>query len=278
MKKLVAIFVTIFLCSAVQAQNGLEKRKFQVEAFSGLELSGVMEATVERSASHTLFIETYPDVFEYLEVKVSRGVLHIGFIKGGLPRAIQRKYRSLEITCKVTLPVLSSLELSGVTKVYVKDDFKTDKMDIELSGVTKADLKYMECSDLEVEVSGVSELKMNGQADQVNIEISGASKGFFVFEGKTVTFAGVEISGSGNATLKGKAVRSFLDISGAAAFEGRDFEVEVMKAAVSGVSKAQVRVLGSLEPEVSGASKLHYNRNASLRNVNTSGAARLTSY
>jgi len=136
----------------------------------------------------------------------------------------------------------------------------------------------MECSDLEVEVSGVSELKMNGQADQVNIEISGASKGFFVFEGKTVTFAGVEISGSGNATLKGKAVRSFLDISGAAAFEGRDFEVEVMKAAVSGVSKAQVRVLGSLEPEVSGASKLHYNRNASLRNVNTSGAARLTSY
>ncbi|MFA4997892.1 MAG: DUF2807 domain-containing protein, partial [Bacteroidales bacterium] len=189
MKKIVVIVIMSFLCTAAQAQKGsLEKRDFQIGAFTGLELSGVMEATVEHSASHTLSIETYSDVFDYLDVKVRGGILQIGFKNGGLPRAIQRKYRNLEILCKVTLPELNSLGLSGVTKVYVKDNFKTDRMNIELSGVTKADLLYMTCHDLDIEVSGVSELKMNGEAEQVNMEISGASKGFFVFEGKSITF------------------------------------------------------------------------------------------
>ncbi|MDD2539015.1 MAG: DUF2807 domain-containing protein [Bacteroidales bacterium] len=268
-----------FLCTAVLAQKeSLEKRKFQVEAFSGVELSGVINATVEQSHAHSLSIETYSDVFEYLHVKVKNGILQIGFKNGGLPRSIQRKYRNLDISCKVTLPELKDIEMSGVTKLYVKDGFKTSAMNIELSGVSKAELKYLECNDLDIEVSGVCELRMNGQADQLDLEISGASKGFFVFDGKTITFADIDISGSGYASLQGKAIRSSLNISGAADFNGPEFEVETMRAVVSGVGKAQVRVLGSLEPEVSGAAKLRYNKNASLKNVNTSGAAHLTSY
>lgn len=279
MKKLVILTIMTFLCTAVLAQKeSLEKRKFQVEAFSGVELSGVINATVEQSHAHSLSIETYSDVFEYLHVKVKNGILQIGFKNGGLPRSIQRKYRNLDISCRVTLPELKDIEMSGVTKLYVKDGFKTSAMNIELSGVSKAELKYLECNDLDIEVSGVCELRMNGQADQLDLEISGASKGFFVFDGKTITFADIDISGSGYASLQGKAIRSSLNISGAADFNGPQFEVETMRAVVSGVGKAQVRVLGSLEPEVSGAAKLRYNKNASLKNVNTSGAAHLTSY
>jgi len=279
MKKIVTIIIISLFSTMTWAQQGsLEKRNFQVGAFSGIEVSGVVKVNVAKSPVHSLSVETYDDVFQYLDIEVRDGNLHIGIVNGGIPKQVQRKYKGLDIECEVTLPELRSIEMSGVTKMYVRDPFATGVMKIELSGVTYAELKQITCDNLDIEISGVSEIQLHGITDQLDLEISGASKGYFGLEGKTITFAEIEISGSGNTRMQGKAIRSSIDISGTGAFEGKEFEVEVMKAVLSGVAKAQVKVLGSLEPKISGATKLHYNKNVSLRNVNTSGAAQMTSY
>ncbi|MDD2289461.1 MAG: DUF2807 domain-containing protein [Bacteroidales bacterium] len=279
MKKIVTIiFMTLFCTVALAQKETIEKRNIKVNPFSGVEISGIVNVTIEKSASHSLSVETYNQIFEYLDIKVRNGVLSIGIVNGGIPKAVQRKYKNLEVICRITMPELKSIGMSGVTKLYVRDPFVTGSMNIELSGVTHAEIKQIECSDLQVEISGVSDIQMHGLTEQLNLEISGASKGFFGLDGKTITFADIEISGSGSAVIQGKAIRSSIDISGTAGFEGQEFEVEVMKAVLSGVAKAQVKVLGSLEPTVSGAAKLRYNRNVTLRNVNTSGAAQMTSY
>lgn len=280
MKRTATLFVLLTLVStlAFAQKEVIEKRQFQPGIFTGVDLSGIVHVVIEKSDVHTLSVETYANVFDYLKVTNRNGVLCIGLQDGGLPKSIQRKYKDLEVLCKVTLPELKWIQTSGVVHLSVRDAFRTDKMEIELSGVTKVDMKYLECNELEIEVSGVSEISLYGQTDQLSAELSGASKGYFSLEGKTLTFAAVKLSGTGKLTLEGKAVRADLDASGTAAFEGGGFEVESMRAAVSGVSKARVRVLGSLEPTLSGASKLHYNRQARLRNVNTSGASRLTYY
>ena len=97
-------------------------------------------------------------------------------------------------------------------------------MNIELSGVSKAELKYLECNDLDIEVSGVCELRMNGQADQLE---SGDQRCFHgLFDGKTITFADIDISGSGYFPA-GKGNPFVLNISGAADFNGPEFEVEL---------------------------------------------------
>ncbi|HPJ82431.1 MAG: hypothetical protein GX474_05655 [Bacteroidales bacterium] len=279
MKKIVTIIAMTLLCTVALAQKeSIEKRNIKVGPFSGVEISGVVKVTVEKSPSHSLSVETYNEVFEYLDIEVRNGVLCIGIVNGGIPKSVQRKYKDMEIVCRLTMPELKSIGMSGVTKLFVRDPFVTGSMNIELSGVTYAEIKQIECDDLQVEISGVSDIQMYGLTEQLNLEISGASKGFFGLDGKTITFADIEISGSGSALIQGKAIRSSIDISGTAAFEGQEFEVEVMKAVVSGVAKAQVKVLGSLEPEVSGAAKLRYNKNVTLRNVNTSGAAQMAPY
>lgn len=279
MKKIFTIIILSLLSTVALAQKGvLEKRNFQVDPFTGVELSGVVEVTMEKSNSHSVSLETYDEVFEYLEVYVKNGILHIGFKNGGVPRSIQRKYRDLKVTSKVTLPVLENVEMSGVTKLFARGRFTSKALNVELSGVSHAEFEYVESADMDIEVSGVSKIQLYGDAEQLNLEISGASKGFFAFENKTLTFADIEISGSGEGTFEGKAIRSLLDISGTAGFEGMKFQVETMKAVISGVAKARVNVAVSLEPEVSGAAKLHYNGNVNLRNVNKSGAAHMTTY
>lgn len=279
MKKLLIITILSLLSTVALAQKeAIEKRNFQTGPFTGVELSGVVEATLEKSNAHSVSVETYGEVFDYLDVKVKNGILHIGFKNGGLPRSIQRKYRNLKVISKVTLPVLESVEMSGVTKLFARDRFKANELNIELSGVSNAEFEYIESTAMDVEISGVSKVQLYGDTEQLNLEISGASKGFFVLENKTLTFADIEISGSGEGTFEGKAIRSLLDISGTANFEGMKFRVETMKAVISGVARARVNVAGSLEPEVSGAAKLHYNGNVNLRNVNTSGAAHMITY
>ncbi|HPJ55820.1 MAG TPA: DUF2807 domain-containing protein [Bacteroidales bacterium] len=279
MKKLFIITILSLLSTIALAQKEtLEKRNFQVDSFTGIAVSGVVEVTLEKSASHSVSLETYNEVFEYIEVKVRNGILHIGFKDGGVPRSIQRKYKDLKVTSKVTLPVLESVELSGVTKLFARDRFDSHDLNIELSGVSQAEFEYIESAAMDVEVSGVSKIQLYGETEQLDLEISGASKGFFVMENKSLTFANIEISGSSEGTFEGKAIRSLLDISGTAVFEGMKFQVETMKAVISGVARARVNVAGSLEPEVSGAAKLRYNGNVTLRNVNKSGAAHMTTY
>ncbi|MFA5301543.1 MAG: DUF2807 domain-containing protein [Bacteroidales bacterium] len=279
MKKILIITILSLLSNVAMAQKeAVEQRNFQVGPFTGVELSGVVEVTMEKSNSHSVSLETYGEVFDHLDVKVRNGILHIGFKDGGLPRSIQRKYRDLKIISKVTLPVLENVEMSGVTKLFARDRFNSNELNIELSGVSHAEFEYIESAAMDIEISGVSKIQLYGVTEQLDLEISGASKGFFVFENKTITFANIEISGSSEGTFEGKAIRSLLDISGTANFEGKKFQVETMKAVISGVARARVNVAGSLEPEVSGAAKLHYNGNVNLRNVNKSGAAHMTTY
>lgn len=279
MKKSAIIILLALFALPLQAQKGTpEKRDFQVAHFSGIQASDIVQVVVEKADEYALSIETPPEIFKYLDIQVRDGILHIGLIRGGLPRSIQKKYRNLEILCKVKLKELDWLQTGGVAKIYVRDPFRTNKMKIELSGVSEIDAKQVDCNELSVEISGVSELTFYGKTEELRSEVSGASKAYFYLEGKTITFANVEISGTGRTTIEGDAIKALLNMSGTSEFEGARFQVETMKAGVSGVSRARVNVTGSLDPTLSGASKLHYNRNALLRNVNISGASKLNYY
>lgn len=279
MNKMFTVGLMLLVSTLSFAQNrGLESRNFKVSSFSELEISGVYDVTLVKSNNFSVKVETHPELFEYLEVTVKGNKLHLGYKDGGIPKHLQKKYNNMEIIASVSMPVICNLEMSGVTKLTTKDTFKTTDMSIELSGVTKVDFGFLECLNLEAELSGVSKIEMKVKTEELDLEASGASKAFFTFEEKNITFADIDISGTSHATITGRAIRSSVNVSGAASFNGLDFQVESMKAVVSGAAKAEVKVLGTLEPEVSGASKLRYNKNASLQNVRTSGASHMTSY
>ena len=133
MKRTATLFVLLTLVSTLAcSKEVIEKGSFQPGIFTGVDLSGIVHVVIEKSDVHTLSVETYADVFDYLKVTNRNGVLCIGLQDGGLPKSIQRKYKDLEVLCKVTLPELKWIQTSGVVHLSVG----------MLSGQTRWKLNY----------------------------------------------------------------------------------------------------------------------------------------
>lgn len=275
MKKTLCLTLAVLTCLTVFAQG----RKYNVKAFTGVDMSGLYNVEINYAPDCAVSVETDAELYEFLDVYVSNnGVLHLDMVDGGIPKAIQRKLGDIKIKASVAMPLLNSLEMSGVTRCYVPDAFKAAAFELDMSGVSKAEFADLKCTTMDMELSGVSDLKWNGTVEELDVEASGSSKVNFTLSGRDITYADVEASGACNVFVEGKAIKASVDISGACRFDGEQFPVETMRIDVSGAGKATVRVLGTLEPQVSGAAKLRYNKEASLRNLITSGSANITTY
>jgi hypothetical protein len=123
---------------------------------------------------------------------------------------------------------------------------------LTLSGASRATVKGFESNDaFRAELSGASKLQGDLSAGDVWMEVSGASN--------------VALRGEGNA-LK-------LLASGASSVDLSQFTVTDADVQLSGASQAQVNMDGTLDANLSGASKLTYKGNVTLGHLETSGAS-----
>ncbi|MEE9431664.1 MAG: head GIN domain-containing protein [Melioribacteraceae bacterium] len=85
----------------------------------------------------------------------------------------------------------------------------------------------------------------------------------------------IELSGAGSILINGKAERFFLEISGAADIEAKDFIVEDVVIEVSGAANAEVYASQSVDAEVSGAGFIELYGDAKRVRTDISGAGSL---
>lgn len=109
-------------------------------------------------------------------------------------------------------------------------------------------------SDLAIDVSGGSDFKGKVDARNLTVDQSGGSD--------------VDVSGTA-ANLKLKA-------SGGSDFNGYDFSVESCEISGSGGSDVKITVNKEMSVHLSGASDLSYKGNGSIKEVETSGASKVT--
>ncbi|NQT73753.1 MAG: DUF2807 domain-containing protein [Chloroflexi bacterium] len=124
--------------------------------------------------------------------------------------------------------------------------------ELELSGATRADIAgFISDHDLDINISGASKVSGNIVASDTDFDISGASK--------------LNLEGSGE-NLKVKT-------SGASDVDLGDFIAKDVDISLSGASDGTVNLNGTLEADVSGASKLRYYGNPTMGDIDTSGAS-----
>lgn len=279
MKRIVCTLVFLSLLSGTLLAQDMETRSFQMKHFTNLDISGIFHVTLVRSDRFEVEVETFPQVFDYLKIQVDDNTLELGTKEDGIPSVIQKAIKSkMAVNATVYVPVVKDIEMSGVTNLYTSDDFSTAEFDLDMSGVSNATLAKVTSNIMSIEMSGVAKLIMTADAEDVSLEVVGVSNAQVTFEDLDVTYADIDLSGSSSATLEGKAIRADLTVSGSATYKGTNFEVETVRAEVSGAGKAEINVVGTLEPQISGAAKVRYRAQAKLRNVNVSGAANLSSY
>jgi hypothetical protein len=130
-----------------------------------------------------------------------------------------------------------------------------DLVAAKLSGSVKGSIKGFSSShDFNLDVSGASNVSGNIVAGDAALQVSGASK----------------------VQLEGSAKNIAVNISGASTFNLSGFVVNDAKIMVSGASHAAINVMGRLDADISGASRVSYTGEPTLGNINTSGSSTLT--
>ena len=172
---LIAVLAALLVlagCSVVSGSGQVESETRQVSGFTGIELSGIGEVTIEQGATEALTIEADDNVLPALTSKVEDSVLELGT----KPRTTVRTRNPIRY--RVTVKDLTSIELSGS------------------GSVSGADLR---ANALRVDISGSGTVDLAGSADQQEVEVSGSGR-YEAAElpSRSVT---IEISGSGKATV-----------------------------------------------------------------------------
>ncbi len=112
------------------------------------------------------------------------------------------------------------------------------------------------------------------EGTDIEVELTGAS----MFDGAIyAVHTNMKLSGASEATVQGASDELELDASGASKFNGPLFLCDMVECDLSGASRASVTCCGSLDADVSGASKLHYKKKGPdcvlNKNINLTGAS-----
>lgn len=195
MKRLIAVFAALVLmlsttgCVAitfsgnkngtVQGKGNMTTVEFPCGDFSKLAVdigfynnSGDTAAKLYYTAakSDKVTIEIQEDLVQYLTVSNDKGFLTIDSEK------------SFEITDEnkapkiyISTPMLEELRIGGVVRVEKADKITADSFRLAVSGVCYGGNLDLEVKNLNVDISGVSDVKLNGTADSAIIRADGVS-------------------------------------------------------------------------------------------------------
>lgn len=255
MKKLVIAIAAVLMAFTASAADTVTK-DFDFEGFQGLFVKGPFEVIATQGTEYSVSVEMPSAYAENLYVKEKGGVLCFEF-DGQLSfkdKLVSKKNRKCII--KVTMPVMTSLTLSGSSKFRSDDTFvalmsdfvlqvngasyvtslsiKAAEVEINVSGASNVVAEF-DATDIEAEVAGASDLVLTGDSDEFDVEVSGASK--LYADGLTARKVDVECSGASSAKVN---VQKSLDVklTGASSctYTGSD-DLKMGSIKVSGASK-----------------------------------------
>ncbi len=224
------LLITVFVCifGSAKAQN--TEMNINLKDFDKLQIGNAFVIEVRKAAQFSIKAVGDKENLDKIDSYVKDGELRIKY-KG------DNKWRNEikgSVSLYITMPELQEVSFSGATKSTV-DGFS-------VKGTFK------------LELSGASESKINLQAENIDIELSGAS----------------------NAVISGgKPFKMSVEVSGASKLNAYEFEAKSVKITTSGASSAKIAVSSVLNADATGASSIKYRGNPDL-NYDTSGASRIS--
>lgn len=283
MKKLIIILAV--LTSAFISVNAEEKTKtYDFGDIRSLNIGYNYQVHVTEGNSDQVKI-VYDSKFEgYMEVSYNKDTHKLNIsMKNNLPKDL-RVGNNPRINVYLQMNDMEELDISGAASVNFEGEYKSNDLDINLSGASKINQLNVkgksvniECSgasksiiggnfseEVEIDLSGASKLEYAGNSREFNAEISGASKLTLSGDYKDTD---IRCSGASSVQIEGSADNGEYECSGASRIEAREFVVKNLKTVLSGASKAEVHATTNLTYSVSRSCKITYYGDAVLKNL-----------
>jgi hypothetical protein len=216
-----------------------------LNGFTGV--SNEMEATVyiTQGAEFEVRIEGQQNVLDDITTKVSGSELEIyseHCINDALP-----------VIVYVTMPTITSLNVSGSGNMFTQNKINTTEMDIDISGSgTFTAIDTIIALNIDMQISGSGDMNLIADAPLVTSDISG----------------------SGNVSISGNGATTSTQISGSGQIHSFYFYVGTSNVDISGSGNVEINATDMIEGSISGSGNLYY-KNSPIINMSVSGSGEI---
>jgi hypothetical protein len=160
--------------------------------FTALEAGSAIQVNIVRSDTFSVKITAGERIFDRIRVTQTGETLKIEVTPGIF-------FGTFDAKAEITMPMLSSLELSGATKGTVDGFSSTEQFSASLSGASLLEMTNFDLGDVDFELSGASHLISSGTGGDLVSEVSGASN--LDLTNFHVNDANVILSGASHVTI-----------------------------------------------------------------------------
>jgi hypothetical protein len=255
MKK-IALFACLLMAFTLQAQNkmgviydeNVQVRK--LPNFTSIRVSNAIELFISQSNKTEVAVSASSDEYKNRIITEVVGGTLIIRMADNYSRWWKWGSQDYRIKAYVSVNELYAITGSGATNIKIVNGVNAEKLKITLSGASdmKGDIK---AGTLLADLSGASSFKGTVQANAFSVKGSGACN--------------FDISGGGEDLI--------VDVSGASSVKMFDYLVKGASVDASGASSVKLNVSGMLKPHATGASSIDYKGNATIKEMQSSGAS-----
>ena len=228
----------------VTGSGNTEAREFSLTGFTGIQAAVGFVVQASKSSSYRVQLTADDNLWEYLDVSVSGGTLHLQS-KPGV------NILNAHLQAVVTLPSLKNLDFSGAASGNLKDFNSTDSLRVKISGAGMITMDNVKFGSTTFDISGAGELSGTAATSDIKFTVSGA----------------------GRVTLSGSGTQAAIEASGASRLSLGQFDVQTLTVTLSGASEAHVNAHSISRANISGASFLYYADSPTLGNMQTTGGS-----
>lgn len=235
MKKLVLSLFSLFLLVAAMAQkvvNDANAEPRSVGSFHAIHISNAFEVFITQSGTEGLAVSANDkDDIKNIVTTVSNGVLTIK-----LEQKMSWWPGNRRLRAYVSVKDLDELKISGACNVKLEGALRASTMKLDLSGASKLSGEMNVSGDFSADLSGASDLSLQGTASNITVDASGASdlKGYD-FKATTCT---VDASGASSVKLTvDKEVSAKLSGASSLSYKGTALIRDIKTSGASSISR-----------------------------------------
>lgn len=159
-----------FNFKGVQGSGNIAAEDRSINGFHGVDVGGIYQVEITAQKEYSVRVEADDNLLPLIQTEVNDGILKIESERRISPKS--------KIRIIIGAPNIDNLEVSGV------------------ANVTLSDLKN---SDLAIDSSGASKIKVAGETAKLTVDVSGATK--IDAESLTAGNANIEASGASGVTV-----------------------------------------------------------------------------
>lgn len=170
-------------------------KNFNYTNFSDLDISSAFVVNISNSNEYNVVVSGEDRYLDMLNIYQDGDKLYIDYDKYDMSDFIKSRDA---IKVNITMPELDDVDLTGAVKLYV-NGFKQRNMSFTLTGASFVKAHDIVVDNLTIDLTGASEMQIQGAADELTADITGASHlNAYDFEVKR---ARVEAHGASSARI-----------------------------------------------------------------------------